>query len=328
MYSHPQLLKAMNAALNPLETIALCFELPADGSVPEWVQLVPAGNDVTGIDGRSWINDKPEAVVEYFKSKQSKGRDLPFDWNHSTELKAPKGEDSPAAAWGKEMEVREGGSIWVRTEWNERGRNSVVTKEYRYLSPVLAYEINTGRIVGIDSVALTNTPNLHLMALNSEQNTNLPNLNNKESVMTPEQLKQLAKHLGLDEDASAEVILTAANSLKQEHTAALNSAQNPSLDKFVPRADFDSAVARANNAEQKLKDDADSKLNAEIDTAINSALAVGKITPATKEYHTAMCKQEGGLDRFKAYVAAAPVIADVSNLDKKSADTDKDKALN
>lgn len=47
--------------------------------------------------------------------------------------------------------------------------------------------------------------------------------------------------------------------------------------------------------------------------------AGGKITPATVDYHRAQCSQEGGLERFAAFVAAAPAIGDPSGLDGKQA---------
>ena len=51
----------------------------------------------------------------------------------------------------------------------------------------------------------------------------------------------------------------------------------------------------------------------------DGALATGKITPATVDYHRAQCSQDGGLERFAAFVAAAPAIGDPSGLDGKEA---------
>lgn len=323
MYGQPHLSKAMCHALNPNERVALCFELPADGSAPEWIQLIPPGEQIQGNDGRSWINDNPQGVLDYFTALQSKGRDLPIDWEHSTELKAPNGEEAPTAAWAINMEIREGGSIWAKVDWNERGLNSVKSREYRYISPVLVYHKKTFQIIGIDSVGLTNKPNLHLIALNASMN--IPLTNEQEIAMNEAQ--KIRALLGLGDKATTEELETAINSMKSEHATALNAANNPSLDKFVPRTDFDTAMNRAQTAEDKLKKQADTKRDDEIDTAINSALEAGVITPATKEYHTAACREEGGLERFSEFVKAAPVIGDDTGLDKKVPGEDG-KALN
>ena len=116
---------------------------------------------------------------------------------------------------------------------------------------------------------------------------------------------------------------TAVNAVKELNgklATALNA--QPSLEKFVPRADYDQALARATNAEQLLATIQKDKLDGEIEAAINAALAAGKITPATVDYHRAQCRQEGGLERFAAFVAAAPAIGDPSGLDGKEAPAD------
>lgn len=323
MYGHPQLAIAMCQALDPVEGLALCFELPDDGSVPEWIELIPAGERVAGIDGREWINDKPEGVLDYFQALQSRGRDLPIDWEHSTELKAPKGEQAPAAAWGKELQIRDGGAIWARVDWNESGRNSVASREYRYISPVLLFERNTGRIVGIRSVGLTNNPNLHLTALNREVTP--ASTDDKETDMKLSEA--IRKALNLAEDATEEQAIAAINQMQSDRDTALNQAQQPPLDKFVPRADYDTALNRASTAEQKLQEKEKADQEAEIETAINQALQDGKITPATVEYHKAACREEGGLERFQEYVKAAPTVGDDTNLDDKNPGK-QDKALN
>jgi hypothetical protein len=47
------------------ELLALCFQLPdlADDALPEWLPMIPAGT-FTGRDGRSWVNNQPEAVIQ------------------------------------------------------------------------------------------------------------------------------------------------------------------------------------------------------------------------------------------------------------------------
>lgn len=287
------------AALNSTEIAALEEGLPA------WVHLIPAGQ-VDGRDGRSWNNSEPQAIVDAFLAG---GMDLPIDIEHSTELKAPQGEPAPAAGWIKELEDRSGG-IWGRAEWNETGRTLVGGKQYRYLSPVILYNPESGTIAGLTSIGLTNRPNLNLQALNHQTGSAKPP---KEDRM----LKALLAALALPEDATAEQALAAITTLKTELATAANHARNPSLEKFVPRADYDTALAKAANAEQALDTLRKEKLEGEIESAINTALEAGKITPATVEYHTAQCRQEGGLQRFAAFCAAAPALGGPSGLEGK-----------
>lgn len=294
--------------------MALNVELPADGSVPEWIELLPAGPVITGRDGRTWINDQPEAILEAFAAD---GKDIPIDWEHATEIKAPKGEQAPAASWIKELALREGGSVWGRTEWTPKGKESIAAREYRYLSPVFIFSVESNRILRITSCGLTNRPNLFLQAINQQQHGKEPSMD----------LAQLLAALGLPATYTFAQALNAIAQMKADHATALNQAQNPPVDKFVPRADYDAVVAKATNAENKLAAHAAEELDKAINTEIDAALKAGKITPATVEYHKASCRQEGGLERFKAFAAAAPVVAADTGLDDRTPE-EGGKALN
>jgi phage I-like protein len=309
---------------NHLTSLCLVLSQTNDGHVPDWVEVIPAGVNVKGLDGRQWLNDQPQGILNHFTELKQAGRELVFDFEHSTELKAPNGDQAPASGWGVDMQQRDNGSIWVKVDWNELGRNSIAGKEYRYLSPVLIYEKSTNRIVGIQSVALTNKANLLVAALNQQESI----------TETPMDLAKLLAVLGLAATANFEDAIKAINDLKAaeetkegELVVANNRANNPPLDKFVPRSDYDTALNQASAATRKLAEIEQKQLAGEIETVINHALAAGKITPATKEYHVANCQQAGGLERFKAFVASAPEIGGASGLgDRKP--PDQDIALN
>ncbi|MBI2235391.1 MAG: hypothetical protein HYU60_00275 [Magnetospirillum sp.] len=276
--------------------VAINAVLPLDAP-PEWIELIPAGAIVTGRDGRQWVNDRPDQVVGEFGRK---GRSLPLDWEHATEIKSPKGERAPAAGHIEAVEQREGGAIWGKINWTPQGADDVRTGAYRYISPVFAYDKNTARIVGLISAGLVHEPNLGLKALNSS--------NHQE-----EQQMDLAKiyaALGLVDGANEDQILAAVNKLKTDLGVAANKAATPDLERFVPRADYDQAVARATNAEQTLQAERGKAMNVEIDVVVKQALAEGKIAPASEEYYRAQCRKEGGLEEFRKFIGAAPKIVD------------------
>lgn len=308
--------------------IALNVQLPEDGTLPEWVELIPAGDIVRGRDGRKWTNPTPDQVVIAF---QENSADLPIDWEHATEKKAPRGEPAPAAGWIKAMEIR-AGAIWGRIEWTDKGADDVTNKRYRYLSPVFVYTVSDLRIVRLTSAGLTNQPNLHLTALNSETlGHENPQPEEKENGM--DFLKALCQALGLADGTSEEQVIAKVKDLKNDLATAENRAQTPDLGKFVPRSDYDAAMERASNAEQKIKDQEAKALDDEIDSAINQALKDGKITPASKDYHVAQCRSDGGLDRFKEFVKSAPVLGNGTDFENKDLNqgkgalTNEDKAV-
>ena len=282
--------------------LAINFQLNEAG-LPDRVELLPAGRRITGRDGRAWHNLNPQAVAD---RTNGSGIDLVLDIEHASELKAPKGEPAPAAGWLHDLRVEGDGRITAAVNrWTPKGEQAVRDGEYRYISPAVLYDPKTMNILGIGSAGLTNKPNLPLAALNHEQQEE------------PTMLKKILAKLGLPEDATEETALNAVGKLQVDLQTALNSAQTPSLDKFVPKADYELALNRAITAEGKIAQGEKERLDGLIETAINQALNDGKIAPASKEYYTAMCRTEGGLDQFKTFVAAAPKIVADSTLDKK-----------
>lgn len=305
---------------------ALNVELPQDGSVPDWIELIPPGPRVQGIDGRTWLNDQPAGIIAAFRARL---RPLVVDWEHATEKKAPQGEEAPAAGWIDQLELRDG-AIWGHVEWTERARNQIARREYRFLSPVFYYVKGTGAIHCLASAALTNTPNLHLQALNRE----LPSFPEDRSMSLPAAIRQA---LGLPETATEEQAVAAIATLRGELATAQNRAQTPDLAKFVPRPDYDAVLARATNAESQIQQMKDQQRDSEIEKVIQTALEEHKITPATVGYYKAQCRTEGGLQAFQDFLAkAAPILGDPSGLDNKKPEqggggtptiTEEDKAV-
>ena len=292
--------------------IALNVDLSGFDSAPAEVELIPAPDPgtgkVTGRDGRTWLFDTQaqNAVLAGFRQGAI---DLPIDWEHATQHRAPNGEEAPAAAWIEHVDIRDG-ALWGRTKWTPRGAAQVTNREYRFLSSVFDYDPTTGRIVHLVSAGLVNKPNLFLQALNHEE----PPMRSKLLAAA------IVASLALQEDADDDAVAQAINALKKDKdtVTALNAEKAPSLDRYVPRADYDTQVTRAANAEKALTDRNKAEHGAAVDAAIKGALQAGKITPATEEYHRATCSDASGLERFKAFVGAAPAVADPTNLDGKN----------
>ncbi|KTT63653.1 hypothetical protein NS383_18980 [Pseudomonas oryzihabitans] len=276
----------------------------SEGAAPEWIELIPAGPAVTGRDGRFWLFDELSQglVIDAFTARDI---DLAVDWEHASEIKAPLGEEAPAAGWVDQLEIRDG-ALWGHVQWTPRGDVQVAAREYRFLSPVFDYDPTSLRIGRLVSLGLTNKPNLFLTALNRETQ--------EHTVPLP---AALCAVLGLPETATEDQAVTAATQLKVTATAK-NSEQQPSnLERYVPRADYDALSARAANAEQALANHQKAQHAATVDAEIQTALTAGKITPATVDYHRAACSEQGGLDRFRQFVAAAPAVGDPSGLENR-----------
>lgn len=325
----PHLYSSKTQKLAHLGLFQIC--LSETGEPPDWVQLVPAGKNIKARDGRKFSNAKPEDVVKAFEGSSL---DLPIDFNHSSESRDER--PAPAAGWIVELEIREG-EIWGRVEWTRLGIEALRNKEYKYISPAF-YQSKTGLVLELVSAGLTNRPALDLPSLASADNQN--NGGSDRPMEQNMDLSKLLALLGLSADAKMEDILLAVATLKlegeksatklDEVEKALAKAQTPSLDEFVPRADHDVVVARAETAEKQLAEQKEKAQNDKIEVVVAEAMKAGKVTPANKDFYVETCKQEGGLERFQAFVKNAPVVGPGDNtsksLDKRSPPAgDKDR---
>lgn len=264
--------------------------LTKSAKAPDWVMLMPAGRVETN-DGRWFDNTRPDDVVLAFTNGNLH---LPFDFEHASEIKSPMGEYAPAAGWIAELANRDG-EIWGRVEWTERGRTAIEAREVKYVSPAFNYDYDTKVVTNLTSAALTVRPAIaSLPALTSQQPKDKTHM----------EKKALCALLGLAETATETEIAAAITSNKAK---ALASA-TPSLEHFVPRADYDTALGRATTAEAALASREAATVKAEAQALVDEGVKDGKIAPASKDFYLGMCANKEGLDKFKAFLTSAPKI--------------------
>jgi phage I-like protein len=278
--------------------VALNFE---GDRAPEWIALIPAGAIVRGHDGRTFANPDPSRIVAAFEKR---GLHLPIDINHAEFLKAPKGEQSPAAGWIEAIEAR-AGAIYGRVSWTPTGAAALNAREYRYVSPAIRHDAN-GLMLELLGAGLVNTPNFTLPALN------------RESPM----FKDLLKKLGLAETATEADAIAALDTLQ----TSLNAARTPDLNLYVPRADYELALNRATTAETKLTERERAARAAETAALIDDAIKAGKIAPASKDFYVATCASEEGLAAFRKHVQTLPKMFDPAKIEDRQ--NQQDVALN
>jgi len=269
-----------------------------DGDPPDWIQLLPPGPTIQGSDGRVWTLPDPQPLIAAFTARN---KPLVIDWEHSSEHRAPQGLDAPAAGWIDQIEDR-AGAIWGHVDWTPKAAQQIAAREYRFLSPVFTYQKTDARIIELISAGLTNQPNLNLTALNREEST---------MSLSDALCRALDVPVGsTDEEARARAIdlMASLSRATTELATAQKRAATPPLDKFIPRADYDAALARATNAEQKLAALEQERRDQAIETALNAALQAGQICPATVEFYRAGCQKEGGLEAFSQFLKTAPKV--------------------
>lgn len=138
------------------ETFSILVELAAGKAPPTEIRLLRAGvNETT--KGPIVCNAKAAratiaAVVAHY------GRPvLNFDYGHGQVGFVGSYETARSAGW---FELQErAGALWATNiEWTPRAKQALSEREFRYFSPALMRDPDSGEIKSLINVALTNTP--------------------------------------------------------------------------------------------------------------------------------------------------------------------------
>lgn len=300
--------------------LATNFALAGDAGE---AQLLPAG-DFAARDGRpgkglAWhVDDAAGERLAAALSATAAATPVVIDYDHQTLHVNRHGAKAPAAGWMLSAEWRAGQGLFAKVDWTPAAKKHIAEREYRFISPVLHYDRDTGRIENVALAALVNYP-----ALTGMQAAALA----AQFDLSPQETRDMAfpasliKALGLAALATEAEVLAAIDALKTTKPAPLTAALAGALeiDAGADEAAVLAAVAalktpKANDAAlasvtalqgqvaaltARLNDDALAKLIAEGEAA-------GKITPATKPMLLEMGKKD--LAALSAFVAALPVI--------------------
>ena len=212
-------------------TVALLFAALALQASAD-THLLPAG-EFKGRDGRpgknlSWkLSDAQGRALAAKLTARHATVQFNLDYEHQTMLADKNGQPAPASGWATRFEWRDGQGLFaLGTAWTARAKQMIEAGEYKYISPVIAFDAATGEVKDVLNASLVNIPSLDLNPVAQE---NMARLNasfsltttNPESSMNPVLLACL-KALGLPEtDATtAEHAVSAIAALKAQVTGA------------------------------------------------------------------------------------------------------------
>ena len=268
-------------------------------AAPGRVRLLPDG-EFDAVDGRPGNMDGVRTKVWRLDAAiasgviahaRTLGTDLPIDYEHQSLKTDDNGQPAPAAGWITALEYEAGKGLLARVRWTDAARAYLARHEYRYLSPVFSFDPNSGAVLALHSVALTNTPALggagEIVAMQKLSNP-------KEETTTMDTTKLLAA-LGLPQDAAVEAALQKVAGLNDQ-IAALKSTQF-SPDKHIPLAEHQKLCAEL--AELKAQHE-----QAEHDQLMRDALDTARILPPNEAYWRAQ-----PLAALKAFLKDAKPLA-------------------
>lgn len=296
------------------------------GGAPEIISVLPLGHVKSAkgefdVDGESFAAMKAQIA--------QRGVDLVVDYEHQTLT----GEQAPAAGWVKELFLDDG-QIKARVEWTDRAKAYLSNREYRYLSPVITVRKADNKAMGLHSIALTNTPAIeHMEAI-------VNSLNFEGGQNTMDFMKELAKLLGLGEDATEEQVKEALKVCLEENKSLKESAaeaakqQPPENDKVVANkevcellglkagaatADVAAAIMALKggniggvNLVEQVKSLEAKLADRDAEEAVEMALKAGKITPAQREWAKGYALKN--LDDFRGFVEKAPQVVPMGDV--------------
>lgn len=208
------------------------FTLPADG----WIHVVPLGEYSHPEVGLQILDRAAaDAMVANFRTSAATPNfpGLRLDYDH---FSYDPEKSSEAAGWIVDLDNRADG-LWAKVRWVNTGRQAVEDGRYRLVSPVFTEGVTLGqgrvRPTRLDSVALTNNPNLRGMVpvTNRDDASASPGAA-RDTGTSPRNthcMKLLANRLKLQADASEESILAALDALvaqRDQATAELGTLKN------------------------------------------------------------------------------------------------------
>lgn len=282
---------------------------------------------IRGRDGRHFMLPSVETLNS---GQESFGQEAPIDLQHATE-KWWSDDDAPAFGWMKgEFYAGEDGSVWVAIEWTDLGVEALTKKHFRYFSPAVRYEYQTKDVDGVTVVdwdappivvhvtsgGLTNSPNLHMPALNSRHGESggprsVPSTHSRSDDMDRANLATL---LGLHQTASeADIIHTIKAGAESLGALGLDYKSAPSKaaeiagqienhTKLVKTLAEEKATA-----EKQLHEFKQARAKEEVDRWIDESLKAGRMTPATSDTYRTMAEHSSEMfEHAKKLVSELP----------------------
>ena len=272
----------------------------------QWVQVFPKGV-FSGRDGRGPYRCDPAKVIAA-TAVHFGGADVPTDYDHQLDHATKNGRPAPASGWVKEFAARDDG-LWALVEWTPKAAAHIADREYRYVSPSFFHN-KSGDIRLLESISLTNLPNLEIKAIASSEGVN------EEFDMS---LKALCAVFGLPENATDEQVLahakriTAEYALEKEAAAkagaeieglqkalAAKETEQPDPAKYAPLSAVQ--ALRAELAEVKS-----TAMRERADALAAEGVKAGKISPAMAEWAKSYASKDP--EGFRKFMEQAPAIA-------------------
>ncbi len=288
------------------------------------IQLFPLGTFVArdgrpatikGVTAKAWrlTEEDAQALIKRWGQQKTP---VVIDYEHQTHHSETNGKPAPAAGWIAGLELTPAG-VFASVEWTDRARALIRAKEYRFISPVFSYDKDTGAVLELVSVALTNHPALDGMQ-SAQAKTDLGGHPNMDKI-----LAMLRKLLGLPDTADEAACTAALAALPQENLLALLKSKDdaltatqtalaaakatpPDTSQYVSMATFTAVQSESAQLRAKVAELEGAQAVAALTTEIDAALKDGRLAASAKDWALGMAKSNP--ENLRAFLKAVPPI--------------------
>ena len=152
-----------NRAAGPALALQALSPPEREGSAEVVRTVVPAPGADSRLetqDGRTHRVSDPAALAAAIDAQDVGVR---IDFDHQSEPMSPTFQGSTAAVgWARRFRAAADGSIEAVLDLSAGARRAIEAGQYRYLSPALWVDDETGEVISMSSIAILNNPNMQL----------------------------------------------------------------------------------------------------------------------------------------------------------------------
>lgn len=312
--------------------LAASLAITADGRA----QVLPFGEfkarDGRPGPGKTWkLDDAKGAALAARMNAVAALTPIVVDYDHQTIHAITTGAKAPASGWIGQVEWLNGKGLFAQVDWTVNAKALIAAEEYRYFSPVIEHDEDTGEVTGVLMGALVNYP--ALLGMQAVEAALATQFSTPRTTTTPEStdmtiLAALLIAAGLPAGTTEADALSAVSALKATADTAKARPAVPTalagLLGIAPTADEAAALAAVTALQSSAATGLAGAMQqvtalqgqvtalmqaqgeAEITTLVDSAIAAGKFVPAFRDELVKLGRTNKAA--LAGMVGAAPVI--------------------
>ena len=256
------------------DVLTLAIEAPNGEPPTSFTILGPGSTDTT----KGVVLFDAEASGAVIAAFADHGMDqLPIDYDHGMLSPLSTPETASAAGWFRPTVGDDGSLVATDVQWTPRASDRLRNREYRYFSPAVHIDPDSGRVRKLVNLALTNLPATKGQKPLVANQKEAPG----EGAQEPE-MQNLLKLLGAKDEAEAMTIATAWDKQdKQLLTLTGTATLGEAMAAIEANAKLPAEVALL-SAKLTERDKADAER--ERDAVITELCESGKLPPALKDW--------------------------------------------